>query len=68
MFTRNESRVDRIIRAIVGVVLLVLALAVWGLDSTAGIIALVLAVIMLVTAATGFCPLYRLFGIATNRK
>ena len=30
-----------------------------------GIVLFVVAAVMLVTAAVGFCPLYRLFGIST---
>ncbi len=61
---RNESNVDRIVRALVGVVLL----AAWGLGWVGGTVAIVLAivaVVLLLTAATGFCPLYRVFGMST---
>jgi hypothetical protein len=42
-------------------------LAAWyfQLDSIAGIIALAVGGIMLMTAAVGFCPLYKVFGINT---
>ncbi len=62
----NESTVDRVIRLIIAIVAGVAALKV-GLGSLLGILLLVVAVIMLVTAAVGFCPLYRLFGMSTNR-
>ena len=62
--TTNESSVDRIIRLVVGIVALVAAFAV-GLGSLGGIILAVVGVVMLVTAAVGFCPLYRLFGVNT---
>ncbi|WP_231494954.1 YgaP-like transmembrane domain [Cellulomonas sp. KRMCY2] len=38
-----------------------------GLGSILGILLIVLAVVMAATAAVGFCPLYRLFGISTVR-
>ena len=60
----NESRTDRMIRAIAAPILLVLALVV-GIDQWFGIVLGVLAVVMAVTAAAGFCPLYRVFGIST---
>lgn len=62
----NESNVDRGIRVVVA---LVAAVAAWmvGFGSVAGIILLVVAAVMLVTAAVGFCPLYRVFGISTCR-
>ncbi|MEI2641750.1 MAG: DUF2892 domain-containing protein [Candidatus Nanopelagicales bacterium] len=62
--TTNESSVDRIIRLVVGIVALVAAFAV-GLGSLGGIILAVVGVVMLVTAAVGFCPLYRVFGLST---
>ena len=36
-----------------------------GVGTAWGIVLLVVAVVMVVTAAVGFCPLYRLFGIST---
>jgi hypothetical protein len=60
----NESTLDRGIRVAVAVVAAVLAFVV-GAGSVGGIVLFVVAAIMLVTAAVGFCPLYRLFGIST---
>ena len=36
-----------------------------GFGSVGGIILAVVGAVMLVTAAVGFCPLYRVFGIST---
>jgi hypothetical protein len=55
---------DRIVRVVAGVVAVVVALAV-GPTSVVGIVLFVVAAILLVTAAVGFCPLYRLLGIST---
>lgn len=66
MFT-NESNLDRGLRAAAGLVLAVTAFVV-GAGSAVGIILIVLAAILLVTAAVGFCPLYRLFGLRTNKE
>lgn len=60
----NESSIDRIIRAIVGVAALVGALAI-GIGTLGGILTLVLGGVLVVTAATGFCPLYRFLGLST---
>lgn len=60
----NEANLDRIIRAVVAVAALFGAIAV-GVGSALGIILIVVAAIMGVTAATGFCPLYRVFGLST---
>lgn len=59
----NEGTTDRAIRAVLGIVLL--ALAFLTLAGTLKIIALVLGAVMLITAAVGFCPLYRLMGVTT---
>ena len=62
--TRNEGTIDRVIRLVAGLALGAAAFAT-GVGSTLGIVLAVLAVIMLATAATGFCPLYRVFGLNT---
>ena len=57
----NMGTTDRIIRLIIGAVVAVLGFyykSWWGL----------LAVIPLITAAIGFCPLYIPFKISTIRK
>lgn len=60
----NEGTIDRIIRAVAGIALIVGALAL-GITSVGGIILLVVGAVLAVTAATGFCPLYRVFGLST---
>ncbi len=63
--THNVGTVDRAVRAVLG-----LAAAVWafsvGVTSGAGIALVVVAAVLLVTSAIGFCPLYRLLGISTH--
>jgi len=63
MFTKNVGRTDRIIRAIIGVVLLIvffsLAAGVWKW------LALIVGLVLLVSAALGTCPPYSLLGINT---
>lgn len=64
---QNMGTTDRLVRAlIVAPVLLALAFVV-GFTSVPGIIAVVLAVVMLGTAAVGFCPLYLPFHLHTDR-
>lgn len=62
--SRNEGTADRAIRLVVAVVAALAAFAV-GAGSVLGIVLLVVGAVMLVTAATGFCPLYRVFGMST---
>ncbi len=61
---KNTGNTDRAVRLVVAVVA---AVAAWlvGFGSLVGIVLLVVAAVMLVTAAVGFCPLYRVFGINT---
>jgi hypothetical protein len=60
----NEGTIDRIIRAVAGVAALLGAFAV-GTGTVGFVLLLVVAAVLLVTAAVGFCPLYRVFGIST---
>ncbi|MGC8837894.1 MAG: YgaP family membrane protein [Anaerolineae bacterium] len=65
----NEGTVDRIVRLVLGAVLLWAGL--WplgGLRGAAwGIVAAVIGLILLFTAATGFCLIYRILGISTRK-
>lgn len=65
---RNEGTADRIIRAILAVLFLVVGLgplrALQG--AVLGIIVAVVGLILAFTAATGFCLIYKLLGISTT--
>jgi hypothetical protein len=67
----NVGNIDRIARAVIGVVLL-LAPFVSGMalfaSTTATVISVILGLVMLGTAATRFCLLYRLLGTNTCRS
>ncbi|AQT46150.1 MULTISPECIES: YgaP family membrane protein [Bartonella] len=58
---QNLGSVDRIIRIIIGVVLLSL---IFILDSGARWFGLI-GLIPLITAIIGFCPLYKIFGLSS---
>ena len=63
----NMGTLDRIIRAVVGIALIVL----WSLDLLQGvpaIIALVVGIVMLLTAMLRWCPPYSLLGINTGAR
>jgi uncharacterized membrane protein HdeD (DUF308 family) len=63
----NEGTVDRIIRVIVGVVLI--ALGLFGVTMGAWTwVVYILGAILLLTGAIGICPLYLLLKINTNKK
>lgn len=62
---KNQSDIERVIRGIVGLVLLVLTVYV------SGVLQIVLAVvgaILLATGIIGFCPLYKFIGRNTREK
>lgn len=61
---RNEGPVDRAIRGALGVVAVVAGVMV-GPGGVLSIILYVVGAVLLVTAAVGFCPLYRLLGVST---
>lgn len=63
--TRNLNNPDRLVRTVVGLVLVAVAVPV-GVASFAGVVLLLLAAVMLGTAAVGFCPLYVALGISTH--
>lgn len=63
----NESNFDRIIRAVAGVVLLYLGFG-GMLNGTPAVIAEVVGVVLLLTGAVGFCPLYALVKFSTLKK
>jgi uncharacterized membrane protein HdeD (DUF308 family) len=65
MFEQNESNLDKKIRLVVGVVALLLAMFV--LTGTVQTVAYVVGVIAILTGLTGFCLLYKLFGIKTKK-
>jgi hypothetical protein len=70
MFKKNESTVDRLIRAVLGAGLVAAAFAGLGVTSgkLLGIIAAIIGVVLLFTAATGSCLLYRLIGVNTDKS
>lgn len=63
----NENGIDRALRLVLGVVLLV-ASFMWlgaGAGSITGIIAAIIGAVLLITGLVGFCPAYRLMGMST---
>ena len=69
MLTKNESALDRVVRTALGGGLLVVSATSLGVTSgkPLGIVTAALGVILLFTAATGSCLLYRAVGVDTSR-
>ena len=62
--TVNMGSPDRVIRGVVGIAAVVIA-SIVGAGSALGIVLWIVAALMLVTAAVGFCPVYRVLHIDT---
>jgi hypothetical protein len=69
MLTKNESAADRVVRTVLGIGLVAVSFTSLSLTSAKplGIVAVVVGAVLLFTAATGSCLLYRLFGINTAK-
>jgi hypothetical protein len=63
----NESAVDRVIRVVLGIVLLALYFTGF-VTGGLGIALLVVGAVSLLTGIVGFCPLYSLLKINTNKS
>ncbi len=63
----NESSLDRIIRVVVGVVLVVLAYL-GTFTGTWQWVAYIVGAILLLTGVAGFCPLYVLLRFQTKKE
>ncbi|TDT71489.1 DUF2892 family protein [Hypnocyclicus thermotrophus] len=59
---KNEGKLDRIIRIVIGVIFLLISFISSGILFW---ISLILGIISLVTGILGWCGLYQLFGINT---
>lgn len=62
MFSKNMGQTDRLIRAVVGVIAIILFFTLAG-----GLkwLALIVGIVMLATSAMGSCPPYAILGINT---
>jgi hypothetical protein len=64
---KNMGTIDKVIRILVALVLVVLYFT-NVISGTLAIILLVLSVVFILTSVLGFCPLYLLFGLSTKKK
>ena len=62
---QNESTADRIIRVVVGLALIALA-ATGTVAAPLSYLVWVVAAILVITGAVGFCPLYAIFRFSTR--
>lgn len=66
MFTQNVGGIDRIVRIVLGVVLIVAGF--FFMTGTTGVIVGVIGFIPLLTALVGWCPLYLPFKLNTRKS
>lgn len=64
---KNESNIDRLIRAILGVAVIYLVFH-FGLVGFWAILGYVVGLLLLFTAATGYCYLYTALGIGSKKE
>jgi len=64
LLVTNQSNTDRMIRAIVAVILLVVSYT-SGFESTVGMMALAVAGVLVFNVLSGNCYIYRVLGINT---
>lgn len=67
MFKVNEASWDRIVRVLLGIVLLYLGLG-GVVIGALGVVLDVFGAIFLLTGLVGFCPLYTLFKFSTKKS
>jgi hypothetical protein len=65
---RNVGNIDKTIRLVAGLVLLLWAFMSAGLASTIGIIAAIVGAVLVLTGLINFCPLFKLLGISSHRS
>ena len=63
---QNEGSLDRVVRIVLGILLLLVST--YYLSGVIQVIAAILGLISLFTGLTGFCGLYSLLGISTLEK
>lgn len=65
----NVGQTDKMLRLGAGIILgLVSFLGLGGLSSSLGIIALVVAAVLVITGALNFCPAYKALNLSTKKN
>lgn len=64
---KNVGAVDKVLRIVIAAILVILYLT-SAVTGTLGIVLVLVALVLLLTAFISFCPLYLPFGISTCKK
>lgn len=65
---QNVGMIDRIVRGLLGLIFVAASLLYIGLTTPVGLLVALIGIVLLITAGTGLCPLYRMIGISTMEK
>jgi len=65
---KNEGTADRVIRVILGFILIYIGAIQMDLSGVLAYIVVLVGIILLITGTTGFCGLYTVIGINTLKK
>jgi len=63
---KNEGKLDRIMRFILGAICFYLGYVVFN-AGVLSVVFYVLGILLLITSLTGYCGIYNIFGINTNK-
>ena len=73
--TINEGTGDRVIRVAIGLTLWYVAWTAWPTEASllsgagvVGLVSLVIGTVAFVTGVVGWCALYKVLGISTNKR
>lgn len=64
----NVGGVDRIIRIVIGILLILLTIGLGIYSQLMGILISLVGLIMLVTGISGYCLLYKILGVNTCKR
>lgn len=65
----NVGQTDKIIRLLAGLVLIAVSfVALGGVETTAGVVSVVVGAILLLTGLFNFCPAYKIFNISSLKN
>jgi len=64
---KNVGTVDKIVRGILGLVVIYLGVFFYATSSVLSIVLFVIGLLLIITSMTGFCFLYTLIGVNTKK-
>ncbi len=65
---KNIGTVDKIVRGILGLVLIYLGVSLYATNQVLSIVLFIIGLLLIITSMTGFCFLYTVFGVSTKKN